>query len=160
MIKFKTFVDEKCVKEYSGGLRAAVIALFVIGVAGVIAPIVINIITGVYYDLAIYLSLIVMTFAVVFYIVILRNNKKIVYRDIYYKLEFEEGFMTVARDVDGEVKETKTVNYNEIYKVRETKSFYFVYTSKTDFFAVGKRDCHRDERQIVRDYLKSKRKQK
>ena len=140
MFKCAVEIDEDLQKEANEKVWIISLTSAIIGVVGLISYIILSIF---FKSIWLTLLLCVMAFAfgfgIVYMFVINRINKKSVNKESTDELEIFEDYIDLKTIKNGEVIVTLKTYYKDLFRIRETKNFLFLYINRSSALAVPKK---------------------
>ncbi len=104
-------------------------------------------------EMLLLISAILFGFGLVFLIHINKTNKTNPNLGIVVEYEFFNDYMTYRTLKNGEERETGKFLYKDSVKIKETKSYIFLYQTKVSAFPIQKDTLSEVDLKILRDYL-------
>ena len=156
MVKVKTKIDKKVQISLSKKRLFVALVLTIMGVIGIIAYTVLTIAFD--YDVLNRYLLLVIPFGLGFAMIALiwQNIKKINGNEFINEYEFNSEFLNISTTKNNEVIGTQKVYYKDIFKVKENKSYIFIYINQASVFVIDKTCVKADEIKEIRNLLKLK----
>lgn len=126
----------------------------IVGIVGLVAYVVLGtFIENPYLDVMLIFA-VPFGFGLVFYITINKNIKKMTENNFVNEYEFDGDVINVATTKNGEVVGTQKVKIADIYKIKITDEYIFIYINKVNAFIVDKKALSDDELSEIKKILK------
>lgn len=155
MFSCKTKMTSQVTSELLHPILVWAIVLTSVGGAGLFLMFAIYLFTGFenfYIDLWLWICLVL---GVTYFVLIAigkKNNKKIMEDETVY--EFYDDYFTLTSIKNGEQMSTGKAYYKDMVKVKESKSYIFIYPNKAMAYPVGKTDLAAEDLAKLRTILK------
>ena len=160
-MKHKIEINENMQKELDKKIKLLGIVFFIVGLIGIIMYITIGTIMETEITILEYL-LYVFAFCLVYGILIifltnknLKNAKNLKAENEY---EFLEDSFTVSTIKNNEVIATEKVYYKDIFKLKETENYLFVYKNRLSAFPIKKQnnEYYEDIKKLITNLMQTK----
>lgn len=153
MFKCAVEIDEKLQKEANEKVWLISLTSTIIGAVGIILYIILSIF---FKSIWLILLLCVMAFAfgfgVIYMLVINRINKKSVSKESIDELEIYEEYVNLNTIKNGEIIVTLKTYYKDLFRIRETKNFLFLYINRSSALAVPKQSFTEEEYSTIKGW--------
>lgn len=105
-------------------------------------------------DFILYISAILFGFGIVFLISVNKTNKNFRDEKTENEYEFFENYFTIDSTKNGEKVATVKVYYNEVFRLKQTKNYLFVFQNQYTSYPVDKKAFSQEELKMLINWIK------